>query len=477
MGDGTSCEGDPCGGPTGACCINGECEEMSRDECIGKGGTYLGEGSTCFVEPLRGGEGETGACCFVEREPRELFTLGSPRLLAAGTNVPDCCCDEPCWYKMDCCCHLHHEPGEPPDSSFPCEDECPVSDWMGWPYIPCDVVDNCPCGCEGFCVPINNCCWCVSTQSERVSEIPDGGAAADVCVFQNCAEHDCATCCQTNEPCWLISELCGFQPPQDPSECCIPVFPCDSIEREIEFFQGGCCWKVGPESEQTSTLDEGMCPGSPLPGECDECTSVPDLTCCECLAATGAVEITVTLCGLDPDEPLGCQPIDCNGECKCCDLGEWTYTIGGSPGGIDPDTGEPICNPTLSGPLCGGSCVKEMKTRCGCTELGSEWDCGDPSDWPAGYCCGCEDCPECAGANVWGQLTGGCGGGGSDNPTMTIALEGSAELPQVCDECCCDDCPLTDPTCKPCCANSGVLCVCDFSVSIEIPNPCYDPEP
>lgn len=49
QGDGTNCDGDPCGPPpiTGACCIAGACQVLSAADCGSAGGSYLGDDSSC----------------------------------------------------------------------------------------------------------------------------------------------------------------------------------------------------------------------------------------------------------------------------------------------------------------------------------------------------------------------------------------------------------------------------------------------
>ena len=56
MGDGTTCDPDPC--ITGACCIDANCTVMFEDDCITAGGEYLGDMTDC--DPNMCG----GACCF-----------------------------------------------------------------------------------------------------------------------------------------------------------------------------------------------------------------------------------------------------------------------------------------------------------------------------------------------------------------------------------------------------------------------------
>jgi spore coat protein A, manganese oxidase len=64
QGNGTSCFPNPCFVPTGACCLpSGNCLQLSSNDCAAQGGTYQGDGSACaqvgcqvvlepFVDPL-----------------------------------------------------------------------------------------------------------------------------------------------------------------------------------------------------------------------------------------------------------------------------------------------------------------------------------------------------------------------------------------------------------------------------------------
>ena len=53
MGDGTTCDPDPCTGtPEGACCLDPQtCYLMTQAECAANGGIYLGDGTTCDSDP------------------------------------------------------------------------------------------------------------------------------------------------------------------------------------------------------------------------------------------------------------------------------------------------------------------------------------------------------------------------------------------------------------------------------------------
>ncbi len=62
LGDGTTCDDNPCALPEGACCFaGGVCLDLTEAECVNQGGLYQGDGTACAVE---GCPEEIGACCF-----------------------------------------------------------------------------------------------------------------------------------------------------------------------------------------------------------------------------------------------------------------------------------------------------------------------------------------------------------------------------------------------------------------------------
>ncbi len=63
QGDGTSCDDSPCGGdPVGACCLTGGCAETSEADCVLAMGEYQGDGASC--DGVMCDETIEGACCF-----------------------------------------------------------------------------------------------------------------------------------------------------------------------------------------------------------------------------------------------------------------------------------------------------------------------------------------------------------------------------------------------------------------------------
>ncbi len=57
--DGTTCTPNPCPQTTGACCVGGTCSSTDENSCIAQGGSYQGDGTLCMPNPCIA----TGACC------------------------------------------------------------------------------------------------------------------------------------------------------------------------------------------------------------------------------------------------------------------------------------------------------------------------------------------------------------------------------------------------------------------------------
>jgi hypothetical protein len=52
MGEGTTCDPNPCPPPTGACCLpDGSCAIAEQQQCLDQHGTYMGDGSACVPDP------------------------------------------------------------------------------------------------------------------------------------------------------------------------------------------------------------------------------------------------------------------------------------------------------------------------------------------------------------------------------------------------------------------------------------------
>ena len=60
LGDGTTCDPDPCGIPFGACCFPGYCIMTLEPDCNDQSGLFMGDGTRCDFNPC---PPPTGACC------------------------------------------------------------------------------------------------------------------------------------------------------------------------------------------------------------------------------------------------------------------------------------------------------------------------------------------------------------------------------------------------------------------------------
>ncbi|MFH1746586.1 MAG: hypothetical protein ABIG44_06010 [Planctomycetota bacterium] len=105
LGDGVSCDGNPCDTiPTGACCLVGLCEVMTSDACDTAGGAYLGDGTGCDIacDCLAYGACCVGTTCSVITE--EDCTLQGGDFLGPFTD----CSADPC--ATGACCVAGPEP-------------------------------------------------------------------------------------------------------------------------------------------------------------------------------------------------------------------------------------------------------------------------------------------------------------------------------------------------------------------------------
>jgi len=97
QGAGTTCDPDPCGAATGACCFGDtSCSALTAGECANSGGTFQGEGSDCLTADCG-----TAACCF----SGEGCTLLSAAVCASQGGIllgGPTCADDPC--GVGACC-------------------------------------------------------------------------------------------------------------------------------------------------------------------------------------------------------------------------------------------------------------------------------------------------------------------------------------------------------------------------------------
>ena len=105
-GDGTACMDVDCAvpPPTGACCVSGVCSEIASAACTLAGGTFSGAGTLC-ADIECDATPQTGACCIVgvcSEIEEAACTLAGGTFSGAGTLCADIDCDaEP---KNGACC-------------------------------------------------------------------------------------------------------------------------------------------------------------------------------------------------------------------------------------------------------------------------------------------------------------------------------------------------------------------------------------
>ncbi|MHC5029074.1 MAG: hypothetical protein ACYTGR_20175, partial [Planctomycetota bacterium] len=411
--------GDLCGGGAaiGACCFDdGTClDGASAEGCIGKGGAYQGDGTTC-ADVSCGGGGGGGDCCIAN---------GSPGCDDAGCEATVCaadpfCCDTE-WDQIcadaaaDLCGKLC---GGPPPTGCPGEGNC--CEPNGTPG--CDDAECCEliCSLDPFCCDTE---W-------------DGLCAkAALLECEGCAAGDCGDGC-----CFDANGGAGC----NDEECCQAVcandpFCCDSewdglcAKLALDICTGDCegdtngdesvdvqdltnvilAWGTGDFDADvdhncvvdvadltTVILNWGDCGGGACgdeaAGDCCEPNGTPacnDAACCEAvcgadafccdiewdqICADAATEICAKLCSGPP-------PGDCPGEGgDCC-------SDNGTPGCDDAGCCEAVCavDPFCCETAWDGICAEQAARLCaklcgGPPPKGS--DCCIPNGTP-----GCDD--------------------------------------------------------------------------------------
>ncbi len=170
--DGGDCNCDGGGDPTGACCVGSSCTVETEANCSAAGGTYNGDGSSCNGDPCGGGGGcEAGwtedcqGTCF----PDYVYE----------SWVGDGYCDDGAYIPADYGC-----------------DECPagVAIWLNCDEFNCDGGDcpdcggggGCPAGeiedCNGNCCPAS---WVGDGYCDDGTYVWNGNP-----IYLNCAEHN-----------------------------------------------------------------------------------------------------------------------------------------------------------------------------------------------------------------------------------------------------------------------------------------------
>lgn len=218
LGDGTTCEGDPCGepmDPTGACCTEefGCLNDLTSAQCAMSGGLYAGNDTTCAS-----GICDVGACCrgaTCTTEFQIACTQVGGEYLGSGTTCEGFPCGAP---PMGACCRFEGS----------CENDvtaaaCTGSDtWLG---------ANTQCS-AGSCTP--GAC-CTGEGCLDISETECGSVGGLFIAGSDCASGACDTgaCCLDGfcgmAPafnCFLAGrEFFGAGVPCDPNPC-LPCATC-----------------------------------------------------------------------------------------------------------------------------------------------------------------------------------------------------------------------------------------------------------
>ncbi len=163
QGNGTDCDPNPCGSPTGACCKssgdNIVCfPDLHEVDCTAGGGYYLGDNSTCNGSPCS--DAGIGACCYGCTNPCTLTTHdgcppnvnGGDGWLGAGLSC------ESFGFENICCPNL-------PDA----QDCCVAGTFAGCFAGSCSDVGGCPWPCS----PDGSPCSCVGIPFDAESQFGD----------------------------------------------------------------------------------------------------------------------------------------------------------------------------------------------------------------------------------------------------------------------------------------------------------------
>ena len=410
--------------PTGACCRDCFCYNITEEQCSHYNGEYYGDETTCTEF--------TNVCWASNCQCGSNNDCVAPKICCAGQCV-DMCPNDHCGNGSGC----------PPCNPFPDCEGCGGGPPCGNGLICCDGLCIEACGnggcpdCQGsccsegyFCCGGTHCCpdgGCCNGEC-----CPAGGQCCDnsFCCFGECCNGECCSgdCC--NGVCCSLGEVCCN------NECIIPCYlsrtdggctdtkcpTCCDGECGNDTMGGGCCCVESGEhccgnsdccqaNEDccNDSCGNGMC-GSCGDGDCpqwgDECQG----TGCETCSGLSCCNASQTRCGnIDGwigdccnDDQTCCTGSGCNGPfASCCDEDQW---------------------------CCNGQCISDTST-CDCP-------CAPVNATPLGICCctGCDD--DCSGdCQGGGWCDGECCG---DN--ATCCSYGSNE-PICCGGGCAAGCP------------------------------------
>ncbi|RME36245.1 MAG: hypothetical protein D6788_11995 [Planctomycetota bacterium] len=411
----------------GACCQpNGTCSEVCEADCLAGGGTYHGDGTSCFPNPC------VGACCItdvgcVDLPESTCLSLGGFRAYRGdGTTCADLPPDLECG---GACCATLATTGDPLCFIATTRAECTDSAvLMNTTYL----------GDASRCPP-NAALSCPSAQDNNgACCLPDGGCqvgTADFCQTSGgsfhaglaCDEITCGTvCCPTGGGCMLIDPAAGdscagtiIPPGTNPATTCVPN-ECDGLRlgscclagqsctdsvtpRTCErsggrFIEGGTdCAADCPADLGACCRPTGVCTDNVTAAECTEFGGVhsPNLRCSELPAACPQPGACCTDTG-------ACVVVL---ESECATLGHFRGE--GTACGSDTCPTGACCLPDLpNSPGCGqndGFC--QHLTFDACADLGGDYH-GDGSRCDnLDVCCGQTPRACCLAADTCDVLT------------------------------------------------------------------------
>ncbi len=346
----------------GACCIDGECSEISPVFCSATGGIYLGEGTTCEND---GFNCDLGACCTGEGciETSQIDCAQQGGLFEVGATCTENLCGACCTFENQCL----------DTTSIQC------ANMDGATFFPGTTCESEPCGPP----PTGACC--------------DNGA---------CFDGILEAACVSGGRIWAgPNTTCADQPaPCTEGACCVnsncvQLIPSDCASQGGAFFGGACT--------------SGLC--APPSGACCSGTNCVVTIPENCTEELGRVFLgDGTTCEGDPCGPGG----DPTGACCTAEFGclndvtsAQCDASGGLYAGNDTTCSSGTCD---LGACCrGATCTVEFQLAC--VQVGGDFQgsgtncdgfpCGAP---PVGACCrfdgSCENdvaANACTGSDTW----------------------------------------------------------------------------
>ncbi len=190
LGQSTQCAFSFCT-PFGACCLGTSCTTLTSADCVGQGGTYVGDGTNCSTLPCAL---TTGACCHTDGACDDLAeencTLAGDTFHGTGTE----CNQQFCPVTSAACCL--------PDGT--CVDVPP-------PHDQCTAMGGLHAGAGSRCAVINcapfgACCLgqvgsCLSQVTENECAVHGGLYRGDGTVCETACNEPIGACCDAFGQC------------------------------------------------------------------------------------------------------------------------------------------------------------------------------------------------------------------------------------------------------------------------------------